>query len=150
MDSTRMKRPARVHIKTADERQRTTVHIDGNDMSSEITAVTWTHTAGSLPTATITFHNIEIDATAEGDAIHTRTTDAAGNAPVEFHAVDLATLSLQPDDVIVLRHEKRLSPEDTEHIIERMKRDLTGHKVLILEGGLDLSILRPADPETTS
>lgn len=138
MDTTRIARPARVHIQSNGKHAGTRVLIDGKDMGAEITAVTWTAQANSKPpTAVVTFHNVEIDAEADS-------TDPPP-AETEVRAVDLAILDLKPGDTILIRSEQHLDDEAYDQIEKLCRRHLPGHKVVVLDGGLELSVLRQED-----
>ena len=65
----------------------------------------------------------------------------------EYPALDLTVLTLQPGDIILLRSPHRVSQFMCETLTARCKKEFPGHKVLVLEDGLELSILRPADTQ---
>ncbi len=66
---------------------------------------------------------------------------------LEIKTADLTVLSLQPGDVILLRVPMRITVEDAEHITKLLHDKLPGHKVMFLEGGFELSVLRPDAPD---
>lgn len=60
----------------------------------------------------------------------------------EFVQAHFAILQVGPDDVLVVRYEQRLT-QDTAHMIARSIRNALGHsKVLILDGGADLAVIK--------
>lgn len=56
----------------------------------------------------------------------------------------ITTLSLQPDDVLVLNYEGKLSDKLYHHLKATLERVTPGHKVLIIEQGMTLQVLKPA------
>lgn len=49
---------------------------------------------------------------------------------------------LQAGDVLVLHSETRLADAEYEHIVAGMKKQFPGHEVLVMEGGVKLSVVR--------
>ncbi|MFA6204490.1 MAG: hypothetical protein WC710_15030 [Gallionella sp.] len=60
--------------------------------------------------------------------------------PEIFEAVKI--LQLQPDDVVVFRCDMFLSMDQRERIMGLLKNQFTDNKILILDGGADIDILR--------
>lgn len=122
----------------------THVLIDGHDVTNSVSAVTWHLGVDEEPaTAVITFLDVQIDA--EADAV---------DAPVaeqEFRAVDLTVLDVKPGDTILLRHELMVDQETCERLVATCQRAFPGHTIVVLDGGLELSVLRPeSEPPASS
>ena len=111
---------------------------------SHVTAVSWSMQAGRMPTATISFIDVEIMADAED--IETWT-EGSGPLAQELRAVDMAVLDLKPGDTIVLRSEKMLDQQQYDTIKTLVAAEFPGHRVVVLDGGLELSLLRATDQE---
>lgn len=60
----------------------------------------------------------------------------------------LGILSVEPGDVVVIKSPRMLSQEQSARIIGEAKRVITDNEVVILDGGLDIEILRKAAPES--
>lgn len=58
-----------------------------------------------------------------------------------FEAVGVA--QLQPGDVILFKSPDRLSDATRARIVDLLDKLFAGHECLILEGGQDISVLRP-------
>ena len=71
--------------------------------------------------------------------------ERADSAPegLVIELVNLSRVSLEPDDVVVLRHPKRVDQADAARLVERMGHVFPGHKVVILDAGLELAVVRP-------
>jgi hypothetical protein len=54
----------------------------------------------------------------------------------------LSVLSLQPGDIVVLKCQQHLSRDAVDHLREVLKPKLGDHEVMILDGGLDIGVLR--------
>lgn len=66
------------------------------------------------------------------------------SAPIEVRVADLSVLDLSPGDVIVLRTAGNFDEADARAIQDRLGTALPpGHQVLILEGALEVQLLRP-------
>ncbi len=78
MSSVRLPRPPRVRIEHDHDAPGTRVLIDGTDLSQAVTEVTWTRRAGTLATATVTFHDVEIFADAAGGEATVRAAPGTG------------------------------------------------------------------------
>lgn len=53
-------------------------------------------------------------------------------------------LTLKPDDIVVLRTSQHLSLHVLERLREHLRRAYTDNKVMILDGGLEIDVVRPA------
>lgn len=51
-------------------------------------------------------------------------------------------LRLQPNDVVVFHVDQHLSDEMYDHTITQTKDQFPGHQVMILDGGMKLSVVR--------
>lgn len=118
------------------------VLVDDVDVSCTVTAVSWTMSVGGPAYATVDFRDVQIEAEGElPDSEPSRPADA------ELRAHDLTILDVKPGDTILLRHEKHIDDTDRAAITGSVTRQFPGHEVLILDGGLELSVLRPvAEP----
>lgn len=56
--------------------------------------------------------------------------------------VNLAVLSLQPDDALVFMADKAISLDIQTRIVEAVKQWLPGHEVLVLDCGIKLGVVR--------
>lgn len=65
MENVRLPRPAKVRIERAHKSPTARVYINDVDVSNHVSAVTWGMRAGKLPTATLTFLDVEVDVEAE-------------------------------------------------------------------------------------
>lgn len=65
MENVRLPRPAKVRIERAHKSPTARVYINDVDVSNHVSAVTWGMKAGKLPTATLTFLDVEVDVEAE-------------------------------------------------------------------------------------
>jgi hypothetical protein len=54
----------------------------------------------------------------------------------------LTVLSLQPGDIVVLKTNQFLSHDVTERLLANARSKVGDHEVMILDGGLDLAVLR--------
>ena len=61
-------------------------------------------------------------------------------------AGEAKAVSLKAGDVIVLEHPKLLSQKAIAHITASVERIFPGHKAIVLEEGMRLSIARAATP----
>jgi len=55
----------------------------------------------------------------------------------------IASLQLQPDDILVLNYQGKCSDKLYEHLKATLERIAPGHKALILEQGMTLQVLKP-------
>lgn len=66
----------------------------------------------------------------------------------EIHVVSdqelphVQVLRLRLDDVVVFHSESRMSDEMYEHTVAQTKDRFPGHQVMILDGGMKLSVVR--------
>jgi hypothetical protein len=60
---------------------------------------------------------------------------------------DLARLELEPGDAIVVRTKARIRPEFGVYLKKQLSAVLPGVKVIVLDGEIDLFVLRPAEAE---
>jgi hypothetical protein len=58
-------------------------------------------------------------------------------------SIQIRTIQLGPEDIIVLRHSGCISEMATLHLRENMAKHFPGHKCLILEDGMQLDVLHP-------
>lgn len=65
VENVRLPRPAKVRIERAHKSPTARVYINDVDASNHVSAVTWGMKAGKLPTATLTFLDVEVDVEAE-------------------------------------------------------------------------------------
>ncbi len=63
--------------------------------------------------------------------------DAFTNLPIVQRA------NLEPDDIVVVSLTARLSAETYDRVAEKIKEAVPGHRVLILDDGAGLHILKP-------
>ena len=56
----------------------------------------------------------------------------------------IATLRLEPNDILVLNYGGKCSDNLYAHLNEVLERFVPGHKALILEQGITLQVLKPA------
>jgi hypothetical protein len=84
-----------------------------------------------------------------------REPDAGGGVKIkledgtEVPFADIAVLTLKPGDYLILRAEQKLSMEAVERLHNAFRRslpELVG-RVLVLDGGLEMAILRPEAPD---
>lgn len=142
MPTLKLPRPSRVRIVRTHAENRAHVYIDDVDISGQVTAVSWSVNAhDQLPRATVTFMDVDIDAEADNPQ---ETTAPARD--VEFRAYDLAVLDIRPGDKILLRSPLNITHEEFEILKARFRSRFPDNEVLLLEGGLDISVLRPAAP----
>lgn len=66
---------------------------------------------------------------------------------IEIESVQV--LELQPNDLIVLKSERHLSVEEHNHIRHAMKGKIPNHNIILLEGGMDVVVLRGDYPDLT-
>lgn len=66
----------------------------------------------------------------------------ASEAIPEFH---IARLDLRPGDVLVVKSRRPLSVQDCERIRQILKQEAVGHRVMVLDDGLDLAVLTAAE-----
>ncbi len=59
----------------------------------------------------------------------------------------IARLEMKPGDVLVIRSKERLPRVMIDRLGDLVKPILRGNKCLILDGGLDLAVLTPAEIE---
>ena len=64
---------------------------------------------------------------------------------LEIAVSDLARIDLQPGDLLLFRHEKRISDASVRHIKDQCAELLPGHRVMVIDGGLELAVLRPVE-----
>ena len=60
----------------------------------------------------------------------------------EYDIQHVEAAELFPDDVVIVNSEEKLSDNTIERIWEKMKSVFPGNQLLIMDGGLDLEILR--------
>ena len=60
----------------------------------------------------------------------------------EYEIQHVEAAELFPDDVVIVNSEEKLSDNTIERIWEKMKSVFPGNQLLIMDGGLDLEILR--------
>lgn len=68
MENVRLPRPSRIRIERYRDKPGARILLDDVDVSSHVTAVSWSMQAGRLPTATVTFHDVDIEAEAENES----------------------------------------------------------------------------------
>lgn len=77
---------------------------------------------------------------------------ATAAAIEEHHTLDLlesaTVLRLQPGDTIVFRTPDHLTEQQYRDIHDRTTSQFPGHKVAVLEGGLEIGIIRPDEVPT--
>lgn len=144
MLTTRLQRPALVRVESATTVPGTRIYIDGKDVTNDVVTVNWTVDANDRrpPTATVTF--IQADLSGEAELAEQAPADST-----EFRALDLTVLDIKPGDKILIRSHERIDDEDCDFIKANVVRQFPGHEVLILDGGLELSVLRDASPRRT-
>lgn len=69
----------------------------------------------------------------------------ANVAHFEIGLPDLSQVHLQPGDVLVFRHEKQISDALEALIKEQCAKLFPDHPVIVLDGGLELAVLRPTE-----
>ena len=57
----------------------------------------------------------------------------------------IARIDLRPGDTLVLKYPRPLSQEQRRNLMEAMKSASGGHRVMVLDGGLDLAVLTAAE-----
>lgn len=65
-----------------------------------------------------------------------------------FEAVKV--LPLRPGDLLIFRSEDRLTFEQTERVRGLLEKNIPGHRVLVLDGGADIEVLRREDAACVS
>lgn len=55
---------------------------------------------------------------------------------------DAKILKLEPGDTLVLTSKDRLTPRAIDHLIENVRRHFPNNKAILLDGGLDLKIIK--------
>jgi hypothetical protein len=63
---------------------------------------------------------------------------------IETLSARLAVLDLRPDDLLVLMCPDYLSHEGRNQIRDSVTANVPGHKVMVLEGGMTLGVVRAA------
>jgi hypothetical protein len=147
MDTTRLQRPARVRIESATTTPGTRVYINDEDVTNDVVAVTWAVNANDRrpPTATVTFIQADINGEAE-----LADETPAPEAGLELRAVDLAVLDVRPGDTIVFRTAGNLDDAERDSLMTSAKTKFPDHKVMVLEGGLELALLRQESEDATA
>lgn len=72
--------------------------------------------------------------------------DEAAGLPQELTALgfdEARVLRLEPDDIVVLTTSKQVSTADADEMRDRMGALPEGHRVIVLDNGLSLEVLRP-------
>lgn len=71
--------------------------------------------------------------------------------PIEIEGAewiqDLARVELKPGDAIVVRTKARIRPEFAQYLKRQLSAVLPGVKVIVMDGEIDLFVLRPAEAE---
>lgn len=57
---------------------------------------------------------------------------------------DISRVRMHPGDVVIIRVPDRLTVTQVNVLRERVATFFPGHEVLVLDGGLDLQVARPA------
>lgn len=57
----------------------------------------------------------------------------------------LKVLKTEPGDVVVIRCKQHLTAENAEHLLGVAKSVIKNNKVAILDGGMDIEVLRQAE-----
>lgn len=70
---------------------------------------------------------------------------ASADVYIELKLADLSRLDLRPGDVLVFRHEKRISQASVRYIKDECAKAIPGHRVMVLDDGLELAVLRPVE-----
>jgi hypothetical protein len=140
MGTTHLQRAARVRIESNGERRGTRILVDGNDVSNDVVTVTWSVDANDRrpPTATVTFIQADIDVETELASQTPAVVDG-----LEFRALDLTVLDIKPGDKILIRSALHITDAEIAAIEKTLKGSLPGHQVIVIDGGLELSVLRP-------
>jgi hypothetical protein len=64
---------------------------------------------------------------------------------INVEAAKIAKLELKPGDTIVLSHALKLSFEIMGRLKSQLESIFPGHRVLVLDKGLDLSVVTPVE-----
>jgi hypothetical protein len=65
---------------------------------------------------------------------------------IEITIADLSRVALEPGDILLIRSPKRLTLQSVDSLKKAIREGLPGHRVLVLEEGLDLAVIRPVGP----
>ena len=60
---------------------------------------------------------------------------------------EIERLALRPGDAIVYKHPRRLDRHDYDYVSEQLKTAFPDRKILILEDGADLAVLRAEEEQ---
>lgn len=66
---------------------------------------------------------------------------------VEIKLSDLSRIDLQPGDVLVYRHPKRIDRASAERIRAEIKKAFPGRRCCVIDEGAELAVLRPVDAQ---
>lgn len=104
VENVRLSRPIAMRIEREQSQSTARVFINDQDVSHHVSEVTWTMRAGGLPTATVTFHDVDIDAGAEnGPEGFAGLVDIRPHGPLPVTADDWERLrELAPDAVAAI------------------------------------------------